>query len=760
MLAYILRRLLYAVPIILGVNIITFLLFFVVNPPQDQARKALGGKNVTPAQIASYLHERGYDLPRFYNSKEETPSGKLTETIFYQKFVRLLTFDFGKSDADGRNIASEVSRRILPSLAVTVPSLLLGLFLDLMLAMMVAYYRGTKIDVSAAFIAVALMSISTLFYIIGLQFLFGKVMHLIPISGWAEGIDIWRFASGAVLISVIAGIGGSVRFYRTVFIEELSKDYIRTARAKGLSESRVLFVHGLRNALIPVITSVVSHIPFLILGSLLLESFFSIPGLGNYTVDALDNKDFAVVRSMVFFGSILTIAGLILTDLCYAFVDPRITLAGKGRGHGRLTTVYLAVIGFVLLIAAFGHATDPFRNGFQEAALAVKSVNPFEWNKTAVIWVGNILAGAFLLALLITLFRLSRSRMGTEVFKKIRANRLAFVSLIILSLFLSVAFLDSLSWRDATLGADGKAVKNPKTGEVELQIEAATLLDRAWLAVWSLQEKSPLKRTSETWEKTYSQPFAQTLFVKTVDPTTGKREHQKLKFPGRHLLGTDKAGADTLYRCLKGIRTGVIIGLLTTLLALPFAFFFGVMAGYFGGWVDDLVQYVYTTLSAIPGVLLIMSFILIFGQGLFQVCLILGLTGWIELCRLLRGETLKLREIPYVQASRALGAGHLRIMLRQLLPNLSHLILINLVLAFSGLVLAEATLSYLGIGVGPETGSWGNMINDARMELSRDPMVWWPIAGSFTLMFLLVLPANLFADAVRDALDPRQARKG
>jgi peptide/nickel transport system permease protein len=239
-----------------------------------------------------------------------------------------------------------------------------------------------------------------------------------------------------------------------------------------------------------------------------------------------------------------------------------------------------------------------------------------------------------------------------------------------------------------------------------------------------------------------------------------------------HILGTDKVGKDVLYQGIKSIRTGLLIGTLTTLIMLPFAVFLGMMAGYFRGWVDDVIQYLYTTLNSIPGVLLIAAAVLMMQvymanhPELFEtmaeradlrllfLCLILGITSWTGLCRLLRGETLKLRELDYVQASNAFGVSHFRIMLRHLLPNLMHLVMITVVLDFSGLVLAEAVLSYVGVGVDPTTMSWGNMINRARLEMAREPMVWWSLLAAFGFMFTLVLAANLFSDAVRDAFDP------
>ena len=240
-----------------------------------------------------------------------------------------------------------------------------------------------------------------------------------------------------------------------------------------------------------------------------------------------------------------------------------------------------------------------------------------------------------------------------------------------------------------------------------------------------------------------------------------------------HVLGTDKVGQDVLYQALKSIRTGLVIGTLTTLVMLPFAILLGVMAGYFGGWVDDVIQYIYTTLNSIPGVLLIAAAILLLqvymanhpdqftslaaraDMRLLFLCMILGVTSWTGLCRLLRGEALKLREIDYVEAAHAFGVGSRSIILRHLIPNVLHIVMITVVLDFSGLVLAEAVLAYINIGVDPTMDSWGNMINSARLEMAREPIVWWSLAAAFAFMFVLVLAANLFADVVRDAFDPR-----
>jgi peptide/nickel transport system permease protein len=324
MLAYIVRRLLYAIPILIGVNLLTFTLFFVVNTPDDMARMQLGVKRVTPEAIEKWKAERGYDKPLLYNAGAEG-AAKLTNTIFFEKSARLFIFEFGRAD-DGRDIGHEIRTRMGPSLAIAVPTFLLGLFVTVSFALLLAFFRATYLDFWGVVACVAMMSISGLFYIIGGQYLVSKVWHLVPISGYAGGLDAMRFLLLPVIISVIAGIGSKTRWYRTIFLEEVGKDYVRTARAKGLSEWTVMFRHVLKNAMIPILTGVVVVIPQLFLGALITESFFGIPGLGSYLIDAIQAQDFSVVRSMVFIGSVLYIVGLLLTDLSYTLVDPRVRL--------------------------------------------------------------------------------------------------------------------------------------------------------------------------------------------------------------------------------------------------------------------------------------------------------------------------------------------------------------------------------------------------------------------------------------------------
>ena len=324
MIKYIFKRFLYAIPILIGVNLLTFTLFFVVNSPDEVARLHLGNKRVTPEQIQSWNEERGYNNPLFYNQSEKGIKS-FTKTIFYQKSFKLFIFEFGISDS-GRDIKYDIKQRMWPSLAIALPSLLVGLLLNITFALFFVFFRSTYIDYVGVIFCVGLMSISSLFYIIGGQYLISKLLHLVPISGYAHGFEAIKFLVLPVIISVIYGIGSGTRWYRSLFLEEIEKDYVKTARSKGLSEFSVLFNHVFKNALIPILTGVVVILPLLFLGSLIVESFFGIPGLGSYTIDAIQSQDFAIVRAMVFLGTILYIFGLILTDISYTFVDPRVRL--------------------------------------------------------------------------------------------------------------------------------------------------------------------------------------------------------------------------------------------------------------------------------------------------------------------------------------------------------------------------------------------------------------------------------------------------
>ena len=325
MTSYLIRRFLYALPLLLGVNILTFVLFFVVNSPDDMARMQLGQKRVTEAAVANWKHQHGYDKPLLWNGEAEATK-KVTETIFYTKSVGLFLFRFGTSDS-GRNIGDDIQQRALPSLAVALPTLVLGLLVNISFALMMVLFRSSYLDQAGVVLCVVLMSVSSLFYIIGGQFLFAKLLRLVPISGYDDGFAAIKFLVLPVLIGVFSGIGSGGRWYRTLFLEEVEKDYVRTARAKGLTETQTLFRHVLQNAMIPILTGVVVVLPLLFMGSLIMESFFSIPGLGSYTIDAINSQDFSIVRAMVFLGSVLYILGLLLTDISYTLVDPRVRLS-------------------------------------------------------------------------------------------------------------------------------------------------------------------------------------------------------------------------------------------------------------------------------------------------------------------------------------------------------------------------------------------------------------------------------------------------
>ena len=317
--AYVLRRLGYGLGVMLGVLFLLFVLFFAVTDPDDIARKALGEK-VPPAVIEQWKSNHGYDRPLW-------PWQDFEENLLFDHYRRMLTFDFGLSDADDSPILERIRHGVGPSLSLTVPLLVLGLLVSIPLSLLVAFFRETYIDRMGVFLCVLAMSVSTLLYIIGAQFLIGKLLRWFPISGFdPDPLLITRFLAMPLLVGIVSGIGGDVRFYRTAFIEESARDFVRTARAKGASEVRIMTHHVLRNALIPILTQVVLAIPFLFTGSLLLESFFGIPGLGGITVDAIQANDFSTLRTMVFIGSLLFVLGQIATDLSYGLVDPRVRL--------------------------------------------------------------------------------------------------------------------------------------------------------------------------------------------------------------------------------------------------------------------------------------------------------------------------------------------------------------------------------------------------------------------------------------------------
>lgn len=322
MIAYIFRRLMYGALILIGVNVFTFVLFFAVNTPDDMARLAIGGQRVSADAVEKWKADRGYDKPLFLNT-EASGLNKYTDTIFYQRSVPLLKFDFGASD-EGRDIGREIGVRMWPSLALAIPTFILGLLVSIAFSLSLVFFRSTRLDFWGVVLCVFMLSISGLFYIIAGQWLFSKILRLVPYSGFAWGWDTVKFLALPILVAIISRLGPEARFYRSLFLEEIGKDYVRTARARGLSERIVLFKHVLRNAMLPILTGTVSALPLLFMGSLIAESFFGIPGLGSYTIDAIGAQDFSVVRAMVFLGASLYIVGLILADISYTLADPRV----------------------------------------------------------------------------------------------------------------------------------------------------------------------------------------------------------------------------------------------------------------------------------------------------------------------------------------------------------------------------------------------------------------------------------------------------
>ena len=324
---FILRRLGYGVLILIGVNLLTFFLFFTVNTPDDMARLNIGGKRVTPEQIEKWKAERGYDRPLYWNAQEEG-TAKVTRTVLWERSISLMALDFGRSDsARSVDIGHEVATRMGVSLQLAVPLFVLQLIVSVTFSLLLVFFRHSRIDFWGVVLCVLMLSISSLFYIIVGQFLFSRVLRLVPISGYAPGLDAVRFLALPIILSLLSRLGGEARLYRAMFLEEIGKDYVRTARAKGLSEQAVLFRHVLRNAMIPIITSAGAYLPYVFLGSLVFESFFGIPGLGAFVIEAIAGQDFAIVRTMVFLGSLLYIATNVLLDIAYTWVDPRVRLA-------------------------------------------------------------------------------------------------------------------------------------------------------------------------------------------------------------------------------------------------------------------------------------------------------------------------------------------------------------------------------------------------------------------------------------------------
>ncbi|MDB6172498.1 MAG: Binding-protein-dependent transport system inner rane component [Chthoniobacteraceae bacterium] len=324
MFSYLIRRILYAVPILLGVMVLTFFLFFVVQKPETMARNVLG-KRATPQTIAEYLHKRGYDKPRFINRE---PGQPFYDSIFFTQLQKLATFDLGVSDVTGRDLKTVFKEGAIPSLLLTLPAFFVGFIMAVGLALYLVFVRETRLDAAGALVSIALMSVPPMIYIIFGQAVIALTFNYFPAFGFElSGLTTLKFLLLPVSLIVVMGLGSDVRLYRAIFLEEIGQDYVRTAQAKGVSSTRLLLVHVLKNGMIALITLVVAHLPLLVMGSLLIENFFGIPGLGNLLVSAIQTSDFATVRASVYLGSILYLIGLAATDVCYALVDPRIRLS-------------------------------------------------------------------------------------------------------------------------------------------------------------------------------------------------------------------------------------------------------------------------------------------------------------------------------------------------------------------------------------------------------------------------------------------------
>ena len=324
---YLSRRVVYALLVLLGVNLATFVLFFSIYTPDDMARLNLGGKRVTQLAIDKWKTERGYDKPLYFNA-QRGGADMVTDTVFWDRSASLFALKFGRADSESAgDIGAEVASRMVVSVQLALPLFVLQVIASTAFALLLVMFRNSRLDFWGVVSCVLMLSISSLFYIIVGQFLFSRVLKLSPLSGYAPGLDAFRFLVLPIGLSLLARLGGEARLYRAMFLEEIGKDYVRTARAKGLAESAVLYRHVLRNALIPIVTSAGSYLPYVFLGSLVFESFFGLPGLGAYVIEAISKQDFAVVRTMVFVGSLLYVATFVLIDVAYTWVDPRVRLS-------------------------------------------------------------------------------------------------------------------------------------------------------------------------------------------------------------------------------------------------------------------------------------------------------------------------------------------------------------------------------------------------------------------------------------------------
>ena len=708
MLSYLVRRLLYVPFIVIGVMLLTFWLSFIVVTPEERARGVLD-KKATPEAIRNYLHERGYDKPLVIN---HAPDAKWHDSIFFNEMANLASLRLGKSDITGEPLAEKFLAGAKPSLAITLPAAMLGLWLAVSFSLYLVLVRYSAIDRAGTIACVMIMSIVPMLYIFTGQSLLASGLKWVPVSGF--DLSHWqglRFLVLPVAIFCIINLGDETRIYRAVFLEEIAQDYVRTARAKGVGNTRLLFTHVLKNGLIALITLVVAHLPLLVLGSLLIENFFGIPGLGNLLTSALQSGDFAVVRASVFLGALLYQAGLIATDICYALADPRIRLGeNKDITTGRRLPLWLVVVisvaaayGLWRVLSAAWNAVMTYHGG--SIAKSLESLTGNLWFQDFLVVAGFAGVAFFIRSNL-------RNEIWQRAFTRLKRDRVGLLAGAVICLYLLVGALEAIQLPDGRGGAE-------------------SLLHKVTSGI-------PV-------EESYSAPFAKTLLTKP----------HPLK--GTHILGTDALGKDVFVQGLRACRTALIIGGLTSAFYIPFGTILGLAAGYFRRRTDDVITYLYSVVASVPTILLLVAIISALGKSFLTMTGALAFTFWVSLCRLIRGETLRQSESQYVAAARALGQTHPRILTRHLLPNVLHLVLITFVLGFSNLVLYEVILSYLGVGLPVGTPSWGAMIDGARGELTREPLIWWNLVAASGALFGLVLSLNLLGDSLRRAFDPKRS---
>ena len=698
MLSYLVRRFLYVPLIVFGVMLLTFVLSFIVQTPEQRARGILD-KRATPEAIRNYLHERGYDKPLLVN---HAPDAAWHDSIFFNDMTNLARLRLGKSDITGEPLGEKFLRGAGPSLAITLPAAVLGLLLAVSFSLYLVLVRYSGLDRAGTLVCVVLMSVVPMLYIIAGQKLMASGLGWFPVSGYdLSQLSGVRFLILPVIVFCVINLGDETRIYRAVFLEEIAQDYVRTARAKGVGNLRLLFTHVLKNGLIALITLVVAHLPLLVLGSLLIENFFSIPGLGNLLASALQSGDFAVVRASVFLGALLYQAGFIATDICYALADPRIRLGDSREVETRARFPWRKALLALLCVYPLWLALT---------ALWLVSDGPMQ-GVLANIWFQDFLVVAGFAGVAFFLYRNARSEVWHRALARLRRDRLGLAAGAVICVYLITGALETLQWPDGRGGWE-------------------SLLHKLTAGIAA--------------EETYSAPLAKTLLGKPA------------ALHGTHVLGTDALGKDVLVETLRACRTALLIGGLTSALYIPFGAILGLAAGYFRRHTDEVITYLYSLVASVPTILLLVAIISSFGKGFVSMTGALAFTSWVGVCRLVRGETMRQSGSQYVAAARALGQGHGRILTRHLLPNVMHLILITFILGFSSLVLFEVILSYLGVGLPVGTPSWGAMIDGARGELTREPAIWWNLAAASTALFGLVLSLNLFGDALRRAFDPKR----